>query len=40
VEIFTRATDGELIALFGDKWKLAFIEREHPEFELFPMVAD
>ncbi|MDO4927540.1 MAG: peptide chain release factor 3 [Corynebacterium sp.] len=39
VEIFTR-TDGELVALFGDKWKLAFIEREHPEFELFPMIAD
>ncbi|AKK05400.1 bacterial peptide chain release factor 3 (bRF-3) [Corynebacterium mustelae] len=39
VEIFTRA-DGELVALFGDKWKLAFIEKEHPEFELFPMVAD
>lgn len=39
VEIFTR-TDGELIALFGDKWKLAFIEKEHPEFELFPLVAD
>jgi peptide chain release factor 3 len=39
VEIFTR-TDGELVALFGDKWKLAFIEKEHPEFELFPMVAD
>ncbi len=39
VEIFTR-TDGELIALFGDKWKLAFIEKEHPEFELFALVAD
>lgn len=39
VEIFTR-TDGELVALFGDKWKLAFIEKEHPEFELLPMVAD
>ena len=39
VEIFTR-TDGELVALFGDKWKLAFIEKEHPEFELEPMVAD
>ncbi|MCR5913837.1 peptide chain release factor 3 [Corynebacterium sp. zg254] len=39
VEIFTR-TDGELIALFGDKWKLAFIEKEHPEFELFTLVAD
>ncbi|MCX2162344.1 MULTISPECIES: peptide chain release factor 3 [Corynebacterium] len=39
VEIFTR-TDGELIALFGDKWKLAFIEKEHPEFELYTLVAD
>ncbi|MBP3088879.1 peptide chain release factor 3 [Corynebacterium sp. sy017] len=39
VEVFTR-TDGELVALFGDKWKLSFIEKEHPEFELFPMVAD
>ena len=39
VEIFTR-TDGQLIALFGDKWKLAFIEREHPELTMAPMVAD
>lgn len=39
VEVFTRS-DGELIALFGDKWKLAFIEREHPEFTLEPLVAD
>ena len=39
VEVFTR-DDGELIALFGDKWKLQFIEREHPEFTLEPMIAD
>ncbi|AKK08269.1 peptide chain release factor 3 [Corynebacterium testudinoris] len=39
VEIFTR-TDGELIALFGDKWKLAFVEKEHPELTMDPMVAD
>ncbi|MGO3361277.1 MAG: GTP-binding protein, partial [Corynebacterium sp.] len=39
VEIFTR-TDGELIALFGDKWKLAFVEKEHPELTMQPMVAD
>ena len=39
VEIFTR-TDGEIIALFGDKWRLQFIEKEHPEFTLEPMVAD
>lgn len=39
VEIFTR-TDGELIALFGDKWKLAFIERELPDLTMEPLVAD
>ncbi|MGC3904201.1 peptide chain release factor 3 [Corynebacterium variabile] len=39
VEIFTR-TDGELIALFGDKWKLAFVEKEHPELTMKPLVAD
>lgn len=39
VEVFRR-TDGALIALFGDKWKLAFIEKEHPEFTLTPLVAD
>ena len=39
VEVFTR-TDGALIALFGDKWKLQFIERENPDFTLEPLVAD
>ncbi|HAT1186424.1 TPA: peptide chain release factor 3 [Corynebacterium striatum] len=39
VETFTR-TDGELIALFGDKWKLAFVEKEHPELTIEPLVAD
>ncbi|SQG64339.1 peptide chain release factor 3 [Corynebacterium renale] len=39
VEVFER-TDGELIALFGDKWKLAFIERELPDLTLEPLVAD
>ncbi|MCK7638086.1 peptide chain release factor 3 [Corynebacterium sp. P7202] len=39
VEVFTR-TDGELIALFGDKWRLQFIEKEHPEFTLEALVAD
>ena len=38
-EVFTR-TDGELIALFGDKWRLQFIEKEHPKFVLEPLVAD
>ena len=41
VEIFTRSrSDGELIALFGDKWKLAFIEKEHPNLTMEPLVAD
>lgn len=39
VEIFTRS-DGELIALFGDKWKLAFIEKELPSLTMEPLVAD
>lgn len=39
VEIFTRS-DGELIALFGDKWKLAFVEKEHPELTMETLVAD
>lgn len=39
VEIFIR-TDGELIALFGDKWRLQFIQKEHPEFFLEALVAD
>jgi peptide chain release factor 3 len=39
VEVFTRS-DGELIALFGDKWKLAFVQKEHPELTMEPLVAD
>ena len=39
VEIFTRS-DGELIALFGDKWRLAFIQKEHPNLTMEPLVAD
>ncbi|WP_066583447.1 peptide chain release factor 3 [Corynebacterium provencense] len=39
VEIFTRS-DGELIALFGDRWKLAFVEKEHPDLTMDPLVAD
>ncbi|HCT14357.1 peptide chain release factor 3 [Corynebacterium nuruki] len=39
VEVFTRS-DGELIALFGDKWKLAFVQKEHPDLTMEPLVAD
>ena len=39
VEVFQR-TDGELLALFGDKWKLAFVEKEHSELTIEPLIAD
>lgn len=39
VELFHRS-DGALIALFSDKWRLSYIEKEHPEFALYPLVAD
>ena len=39
VEIFHRG-DGELIALFGDKWRLSFIEKEYPNLTMEPLVAD
>ncbi|MXP22899.1 peptide chain release factor 3 [Gordonia sp. HNM0687] len=38
VEVFTR-TDGALLALFSDKWRLQFIEKEHPDLMLEPLVA-
>src|SRR5690606_26861719 len=38
VEVFTR-TDGAILALFSDKWRLQYIEKEHPEFTLEPLVA-
>ncbi|MFJ4652620.1 peptide chain release factor 3 [Nocardia sp. NPDC088792] len=38
VEVFTR-TDGVLLALFGDKWKLAYVQKEHPTLTLETLVA-
>ncbi|GAC68616.1 peptide chain release factor 3 [Gordonia soli NBRC 108243] len=38
VEVFTR-TDGALLALFSDRWRLQFIEKEHPDLTLEPLVA-
>ncbi|MFF2555821.1 peptide chain release factor 3 [Nocardia sp. NPDC058058] len=38
VEVFTR-TDGVMLALFGDKWKLAYVQKEHPGLTLEPLVA-
>ena len=38
VEVFTR-TDGAILALFSDKWRLQYIEKEHPDLTLDPLVA-
>lgn len=38
VEVFTR-TDGAILALFSDKWRLQYIEKEHPDLTLEPLVA-
>lgn len=38
VEVFTR-TDGAILALFSDKWRLQYIEKEHPKLLLEPLVA-
>ncbi|EKT79735.1 peptide chain release factor 3 [Rhodococcus opacus M213] len=38
VEVLTR-TDGTLLALFSDQWRLAAIEREHPHLHLDELVA-
>lgn len=38
VEVFTRS-DGAVLALFSDKWRLAFIEKEFGDLTLEPLVA-
>lgn len=38
VEVFTR-TDGAILALFSDKWRLQYIEKEHENLLLEPLVA-
>lgn len=38
VEVFTR-TDGELIALFTDTWRLQYLEKEHPTLTTDPLPA-
>jgi peptide chain release factor 3 len=38
VEVLQRA-DGELLALFSDKWSLRVIENNKPHLTLIPMVA-
>lgn len=38
VEVFTRS-DGALLALFSDKWRLQYVQKEHPDLMLEPLVA-
>jgi len=38
VEVFTRA-DGELLALFGDKWRLQYLQKELDHLTIEPLVA-
>lgn len=38
VEVFTRS-DGVVLALFSDKWRLQYIEKENPDLTLRPLVA-
>jgi len=39
VEVLTRG-DGAPLALFPDRWRLTFVQRDHPELVLDPLVAD
>jgi peptide chain release factor 3 len=38
VEVLTRS-DGELLALFPDRWRLQSVQRDHPDADLHPLVA-
>jgi len=38
--VLTRRHDGTLLVLFGDKWRLGQLRREHPEILLEPLIAD
>jgi peptide chain release factor 3 len=38
-EVLTRRRDGALLALFSDKWRLAQVQREHPDLLLEPLIA-
>lgn len=38
VEVLSRS-DGELLALFSDRWRLAGVERDHPDLVLEPLVV-
>ncbi|MEO6879336.1 MAG: peptide chain release factor 3, partial [Mycobacteriaceae bacterium] len=38
IEVFTRG-DGMLLALVSDRWRLQYIQKEHPDLTLEPLVA-
>ncbi|MDQ2723220.1 MAG: peptide chain release factor 3, partial [Actinomycetota bacterium] len=38
IEVFTRS-DGALLALVSDRWRLQYIQKEHPDLLLEPLVA-
>jgi peptide chain release factor 3 len=39
VEVLTRRHDGALLALFSDRWRLAQVQREHPDIWLETLIA-
>src|SRR5271169_3986460 len=39
VEVLARRHDGALLVLFSDKWRLAQVQREHPDILLEPLIA-
>ncbi len=39
VEVLERSSDGELLALFAGNWRLARVQRDHPDVVLEPLVA-
>jgi peptide chain release factor 3 len=39
VEVLTRRHDGALLVLLSDKWRLAQVQREHPDIFLEPLLA-
>ncbi len=39
IEVLTRRDDGALLALLSDKWRLAQVQREHPDILLEPLIA-
>ena len=39
IEVLTRVVDEALLVLFPDKWRLAWVQRQHPNVLLEPLVA-